>query len=141
MTPALTTAQHGLAAAGKRFGAAATAVVAAAAYQAAGASATTRAVAPPDGGQGGAFNGGAFDGAGAQGGFDGATAGRPPLPEGLVALLQEAGAQSGRSRSAGLPTPEEASIDTLLAQRAFEANLRSFQAADRQLGDTLNLLA
>lgn len=146
MTPALTTAQNGLATASKRFGAASTAVVAAAAYQAAGAATTTRAVAPPDGGQGGAFNG-----TGTQGGFDGAAfddapfaggpGGRPPLPEGLVALLQEAGRALGRGQGGGVPSLEEASVESILAQRAFEASLRSFQAADRQLGDTLNLLA
>ncbi|MEX0758831.1 MAG: hypothetical protein WD100_04565, partial [Tistlia sp.] len=63
------------------------------------------------------------------------------LPEGLLALLQEAGVPQARGRFGTAPSIEQATIDSLLAQRAFEANLRSFQAADRQLGDTLNLLA
>jgi flagellar basal body rod protein FlgC len=46
-----------------------------------------------------------------------------------------------RGRSGTAPSLEQASVDSLLAQRAFEANLRSFQAADQQLGDTLDLLA
>lgn len=131
MTPALWNAQNGLAAAGKRFGAASTAVVAASAAGSAQvvATDTARAVRQPQGGQAGGFErGGAGDG-------------RLPLPEGLLALLQEAGVPQARGRWGTAPSLEQASAQSLLAQRAFEANLRSLEAAGQQLGDTLNLLA
>lgn len=131
MTPALWNAQNGLAAASKRFGAASTAVVAVSAAGAAqvAAAQTAQAVEPPPGGQAGAFD------------RRGTGNGRLPLPEGLLALLQEAGVPQARGRFGSAPSLEQATVDSLLAQSAFEANLRSFQAADRQLGDTLDLLA
>ena len=131
MTPALNAAVGGIGAASKRFGAAATTIVAVSAYQAAGAASVTRAVQPTGGAQAGDFGGGGLENQG----------GRLPLPDGLLALLQEAGGSGSRARFGELPTLEEATVDSILSQRAFEANLRSFQAADRMLGATLDLVA
>ncbi|SMF46802.1 Flagellar basal body rod FlgEFG protein C-terminal [Tistlia consotensis] len=137
MTPALTTAQNGLSTASKRFGAAATALVAVSAAETQVADAqTAQAVQSAAGGQGGAS-------AGNQNGLagQGAAPGQLPLPEGLLPLLQEAGVSQAKGRFGTVPSLEESTVDMLQAQRAFEANLRVFQAADRQLGDTLNLIA
>lgn len=130
MTPALATAQSGLESAARRFGAASSAIVATSAYAAAQASGsqTSRAIQPPIASQNGMFGGG------------GAGSGQLPLPDGLLFLLQGIDQAMGRGRSGSLPSIERSTVDSILAQRAFEANLRTFQAADRQLGEALNLV-
>lgn len=137
MTPALSTAQNGLTTAAKRYGAASTMVVATAAAASTGIAEgrPAQTVAAAGGGENGAFQNGTF-GEGRPG-----EAGRPALPGGLLALLQEAGTPQGRGRFGAAQTLEQATLDSLQAQRAFEASLKAFQAADRQLGDTLDLLA
>ncbi len=154
MTPAFAAAQYGLTASSRRFAAASTAVVgvsaaAVAAVDAAQTETAQRQQAVPAvvAGQGGGAGAGP-GGGGAAGSLLGETEPFPvgpggglPLPQGLVPLLQQAGVPQAQGPDGTAPSLEEATVESLLAQRAFEANLKSFQAADEMLGDTLDLLA